>query len=77
MTILREEFHRVVDQLPEAELAPLLDYVRTHAHRAETEVAVWDGPDFLGAFASGRSDVSERTDELLFAEHPTDGAANR
>ena len=73
MTILREEFHRVVDQLPEAELAPLLEYVRTHAHRAETDAPVWEGPDFLGAFASGRSDVSERADELLFAEHPTSG----
>jgi hypothetical protein len=70
MTILRDEFHRVVDQLPEAELAPLLDYVRTHAHRAEGD-AVWDGPDFLGVFASGRSDISERADELLFDEHPT------
>jgi hypothetical protein len=59
----------VVDQPPEAELAPLLDYVRTHAHRAEAD-AVWDGPDFLGAFASGRSDVSGRADELLFDEHP-------
>jgi hypothetical protein len=77
MTILREEFHRVVDELPEAELAPLLDYVRAHAHRADTETPAWDGPDFLGAFASGRSDVSERADELLFAEHPTDGPANR
>ena len=73
MTILRDEFHRVVDELPEAELAPLLDYVRTHAHLAEADVRVWDGPDFLGAFASGRSDVSERADELLFAEHPTSG----
>ena len=72
MTILREEFHRVVDQLPEAELAPLLDYVRTHAHRAAAEAPVWDGPDFLGAFASGHSDISERADELLFVEHPTD-----
>ena len=76
MTILRDEFHRVVDQLPEAELAPLLDYVKAHAHHAEGEAPVWDGPDFLGAFASGRSDVSERTDELLFAEHPTNGTTH-
>lgn len=73
MTILREEFHRVVDELPETELAPLLDYVRAHTHRAAAEAPVWDGPDFLGAFASGRSDVSEHADELLFNEHPTDG----
>jgi hypothetical protein len=70
MTILREEFHQVVDQLPEAELAPLLDYVRAHAHRAEADAPVWDGPDFLGAFASGRRDISEHGDELLFADHP-------
>jgi hypothetical protein len=72
MTILRDEFHRVVDQLPEAELAPLLDYVRAHAHKADAAQPVWDGPDFLGAFASGRADISERTDELLFEEHPTE-----
>jgi hypothetical protein len=78
MTILREEFHRVVDQLPEKELAPLLDYVRSHAHQAGDESPAWDGPDFVGAFASGRSDVSERADELLFAEdHPTGDAADR
>jgi hypothetical protein len=77
MTVLREEFHRVVDQLPEPELAPLLDYVRAHAHRAAVEPPVWNGPDFLGAFASGRSDVSERADELLFSDHPTDGPAHR
>jgi hypothetical protein len=77
MTIPREEFHRVVDQLPEGELAPLLDYVKAHAHRAEAEAPVWDGPDFLGAFASGRSDVSEHADELLFTEHPTSGPARQ
>ncbi|MGH6655477.1 MAG: hypothetical protein ACRDVE_09750 [Actinocrinis sp.] len=72
MTVLREEFHQVVDQLPEAELGPLLDYVRAHAHRAEDQPPVWDGPDFLGAFASGRSDVSEHADDLLFTEPPTE-----
>ncbi|MCL2585335.1 MAG: hypothetical protein FWE35_23090 [Streptosporangiales bacterium] len=78
MTVLREEFHRVVDQLPEKELAPLLDYVRSHAHQPGSESLVWDGPDFVGAFSSGRSDVSERADELLFAdEHPTGGSADQ
>lgn len=77
MTVLREEFHHVVDQLPEEDIAPLLDYVRTHAHltAAQAPAAVWDGPDFIGAFASGRDDVSERGDELLLAEHPTGGSA--
>lgn len=77
MTILREEFHRVVDQLPEAELAPLLDYVRNHANLAEHDAPVWDGPAFLGAFASGRSDISERGDDLLFSDHPTGGPNHR
>jgi len=77
MTVLRDEFHRVVDQLPEAELAPLLEYVRTHAHRAEADAPAWDGPDFLGAFASGRSDISELADEVLFGEHPTGRPADR
>jgi 1,4-alpha-glucan branching enzyme len=74
MTILREEFHRVVDQLHEQELAPLLDYVRSHAHPAVAESPVWDGPDFIGAFSSGRSDISEHGDEMLFTEGPADGA---
>jgi hypothetical protein len=56
VTVLRDQFHRIIDQLPEAELAPLLDYVRTHAHRAEAGEPVWDGPDFLGMFASGREE---------------------
>lgn len=77
MTVLREEFHRVVDQLPEKELAPLLEYVRSHAHQAQGESPAWDGPDFIGAFASGRSDVSERIDELLLAEGPAEGSADR
>jgi hypothetical protein len=77
MTVLREEFHRVVDQLPEKELAPLLEYVRSPTHQAGAADSRWDGPDFIGAFGSGRSDVSERGDELLFAEHPTDGPAGR
>jgi len=76
MTVLREEFHHVVDQLPEEDIAPLLDYVRTHAHltAAQAPAPVWDGPDFIGAFASGRDDISERSDELLLAEHPTGGS---
>lgn len=77
MTILREEFHRVVDQLPEKDLAPLLDYVRSHAHRPAGDSPVWDGPDFIGAFSSGRSDISERSDELLFTEGPTGESADR
>lgn len=78
MTILRDEFHRVVDQLPEKELAPLLDYVRSRAHQSGNDSLAWDGPDFIGGFSSGRSDISERADELLFAEdHPTEGPIDR
>lgn len=79
MTVLRDEFHQVVDQIPADELGPLLNYVRTHAHlaAAETLTPVWDGPDFIGAFASGRGDVSEHGDGLLFQEHPTRGGSAR
>lgn len=73
MTALREELHRVVDQLPEDELGPVLAYVRAHAHLDVPQVvgAVWDGPDFIGAFASGRSDISESGDDLLFQDQAT------
>jgi hypothetical protein len=78
MTALREELHQIIDRLPEAELGLVMDYVRTHAHTVTSdrpESPVWDGPAFIGAFASGRDDVSERDEELLFAEHPVDGTA--
>jgi hypothetical protein len=66
-----------VDQLPEKKLAPLLDYVRSQARQDGNGSPAWDGPDFIGAFASGHSDVSERADELLFTEGPTGEAADR
>jgi hypothetical protein len=74
MTVLRDELHQVVDQLPEGELGLVLEYARAHV-RSRGQRSLWEGPGFIGAFASGRDDVSERDEELLFAEHPGDGGS--
>ena len=80
VTVLREELHQVIDQLPEKELGPVLEYARAHVQPSAVPgdwTPVWDGPGFIGAFASGRDDVSERDEELLFTEHPADGDSYR
>lgn len=80
VTVLREELHQVIDQLPEKELGPVLEYARAHVQPGAVpgnRRPVWDGPGFIGAFASGRDDVSERDEELLFTEHPADGDSYR
>jgi hypothetical protein len=80
VTVLREELHQVIDQLPERELRPVLEYARAHVGAVAVPGGVrpvWEGPDFIGAFASGRDDVSERDEELLFTEDPAGGDSFR
>jgi hypothetical protein len=48
-------------------------YVRFDAHQIRSESPAWEGPVFICAFASGRSDVSEHADKLMFTEDPTGG----
>jgi hypothetical protein len=63
------ELHALVDQLaPERTAAArraLLHLVAASPDLGEESV-VWAGPSFIGAFDSGRDDLSERVDEALF-----------
>ena len=66
MTIMRDEFHRLVDLLPEEEVVPLLTYVRDHSSIDLTESAQeWPLPEFVGMFSSGDPDFSESSEEFL------------
>jgi hypothetical protein len=76
MTILRDEFHRVVDQLPESELAPLLDYVRTHATVTEPSDESWPLPTFVGMVSIDDPSWSTGSEDFL-REHLGRAEENR
>jgi hypothetical protein len=62
MTAARDELRRLVDELPEDRVSVALVEVQRLA--GSTETPVWP-PPWFGAVQSGRSDTSERVDELL------------
>jgi hypothetical protein len=62
MTAAREELRRLVEELPEDQVSVALVEVQRLVGTAET--AVWP-PPWFGAVTSGRSDTSQRVDELL------------
>ncbi len=63
------ELHALVDRLAPERTADarraLLRLVAANPD-LDTQGAVWAGPSFIGAFDSGRDDLSERVDEALF-----------
>lgn len=67
------ELHALVDRLAPERTADarraLLRLVAANPdldEEATAQGAVWVGPSFIGAFDSGRDDLSERVDETLF-----------
>jgi hypothetical protein len=60
MSAMREELHHLVDELPEAEVRPVLELIRGRAHAAR------DLP-FFASFESD-PDLAERSEEILRAE---------
>lgn len=62
MTAARDELRRLVEQLPEDQVAVALIEVQRLAGAATT--APWP-PAWFGAITAGRADTSERVDELL------------
>jgi hypothetical protein len=62
MSVMREELHHLVDELPEAEVRPVLVLIRG---RADTAHGVRDLP-----FVSFESDpdLAQRSEEILRAE---------
>jgi len=63
MSAMREELHHLVDELPEAEVRPVLELIRGRANAAH---AVRDLP-FFASFESD-PDLAERSEEILRAE---------
>jgi hypothetical protein len=63
MSAMREELHQLVDELPEAEVRPVLELIRGRADAAH-------GARDLPFFASFESDpdLAERSEEILRAE---------
>jgi len=65
MSMLREELHRVIDRLPEDQLRSTLTAVQQRIPGSCTESKNQWPPDWFGSYRSGRTDTSERVDELL------------
>jgi hypothetical protein len=63
MSAMREELHHLVDELPEAEVRPVLELIRG---RADAAHGVRDLP-FFASFESD-PDLAERSEEILRAE---------
>ena len=63
MSAMREELHHLVDELPEAEVRPVLELIR-----GRTDAA--NGPRDLPFFASFESDpdLAEESEEILRTE---------
>ena len=64
MSAMREELHHLVDELPEAEVRPVLELIRGRA--AAAAHGVRDLP-FFASFESD-PDLAERSEEILRAE---------
>jgi hypothetical protein len=63
MSAMRDELHHLVDELPEAEVRPVLELIRG---RADAAHSVRDLP-FFASFESD-TDLAERSEEILRAE---------
>jgi hypothetical protein len=63
MSAMREELHHLVDELPEAEVRPVLELIRGRANAAH---GVRDLP-FFASFEAD-ADLAERSEEILRAE---------
>jgi hypothetical protein len=63
MSAMREELHHLVDELPEAEVRPVLELIRG---RADASHGVRDLP-FFASFESD-SALAERSEEILRTE---------
>jgi len=63
MSAMREELHHLVDELPEAEVRPVLELIRS---RADAAHGVRDLP-FFASFESD-PDLAEKSEEILRAE---------
>jgi hypothetical protein len=63
MSAMREELHDLMDELPEAEVRPVLELIRGRADAARGERNL----PFFASFESD-PDLAERSEEILRAE---------
>ena len=68
MSVMREELHHLIDQLPEEQVAPILALVRESLPVGEDGETLWPLPSFVGTLASGKGDVAARSQEILREE---------
>src|SRR5215469_13681099 len=68
MSVMREELHHLIDQLPEEQVAPILALVRENLPVGEDGETLWPLPSFVGTLASGKGDVAARSQEILREE---------
>jgi len=68
MSVIREELHHLIDQLPEEQVAPMLALVRESLPVGEDGETLWPLPSFVGTLASGKGDVAARSQEILREE---------
>src|SRR5215467_6864568 len=68
MSVMREELHHLIDQLPEEQVAPMLALVRESLPVGEDGETLWPLPSFVGTLASGKGDVAARSQEILREE---------
>jgi hypothetical protein len=64
MSAMRDELHELVDQLPEAELRPVMEVIRVRVH--EDHGSGGNLP-FFSSFEA-EPDLAERSEEILRAE---------
>jgi hypothetical protein len=68
MSVMREELHHLIDQLPEEQVAPILALVRESLPVGEDGETLWPLPSFVGTLASGKGDVAAHSQEILREE---------
>lgn len=68
MSVMREELHHLIDQLPEEQVEPMLALVRESLPVGEDGETLWPLPSFVGTLASGKGDVAARSQEILREE---------
>jgi hypothetical protein len=64
MSAMREEFHQLVDQLPEADLQPAMELIRG---RVAEHGSQGRNLPFFASFEA-ETDLAERAEEILSAE---------
>jgi hypothetical protein len=68
MSVMRDELHHLIDQLPEEQVAPMLTLVRESLPEADDGETLWPLPSFVGTLASGQGDIAARSQDILREE---------